>query len=359
MSNFDFLGSEQTLFSNPDALDPDFVPKMLPHREEQQKFIATAIKPLFHERTGLSIIITGAAGIGKTVSVKRVLMDLEEVEEAGNISKIFINCWKANTTYKIMTEIAHQLGFKFTHNLKTNEVIDKVIEILSKKDGAVIVLDEADKSEEQDFIYHILENIKKRTIFLITNERSFSSQLDHRILSRLSPESLHFKEYSVNETTDILKERIKYAFYQDVWNEEAFQLISKKASEFKDIRVGITLLKLAGEIAETDSSKKITPEHAKQAIERISEFKIKSSNDFKSEELFVMEICKKHSGKTTGELFKIYFARGGKKSEKTFKRTLDTLVRKRIITMKPTGEGFQGRSSIIEFRPPEKKLTEF
>jgi len=360
MGSFDFLGSEQTIFSNPDALDPDFIPKLLPHRENEQQFVATAIKPLFHGRTGISLIVSGPSGIGKTVSVKRVVMDLEEHEEADNISKISVNCWKANTTYKVLSEIATQLGLRFIQNLKTNELINKVIDRLKQYDGVVIVLDEIDKADDTDFLYHILENIKKRTIILLTNEPNINAQLDYRIISRLTPETLEFKEYTHSETFDILKERLKYAFYQDTWSSDAFEELSRVASGYKDIRVGITMLKITGELAEQDSSKKVTLAHVREAVKRISTLKPSAANKtFKDEEKRVLEICEKNSGKTTGELYKKYSNAGGKKSEKTFKRTLDSLKRKGVIKLKPTGEGFQGRSSIIEYLGPEKKLTEF
>jgi len=360
MGSFDFLGSEQTIFSNPDALDPDFIPKLLPHRENEQQFVATAIKPLFHGRTGISLIVSGPSGIGKTVSVKRVVMDLEEHEEADNIAKVNINCWKANTTYKVLSEIATKLGLRFIQNLKTNELINKVISRLEQYDGVVIVLDEIDKADDTDFLYHILENIKKRTIILLTNEPNINAQLDYRIISRLTPETLEFKEYTASETFDILKERLKYAFYQDTWSSEAFAELAKVASGYKDIRVGITLLKITGELAEQESSKKVTIEHVKEATKRISTLKPAAANKtFKDEEKLVLDICEKSSGKTTGELYKKYSKAGGEKSEKTFKRTLDALKRKGLIKLKPTGEGFQGRSSIIEYLGPEKKLTEF
>jgi archaeal cell division control protein 6 len=360
MSSFDFLGSEQTIFSNPDALDPDFIPKLLPHRENEQQFVATAIKPLFHGRTGISLIVSGPSGIGKTVSVKRVVMDLEEHEEADDIVKLNINCWKANTTYKVLSEIATQLGLRFIQNLKTNELINKVIGRLEQYDGVVIVLDEIDKADDTDFLYHILENIKKRTIILLTNEPNINAQLDYRIISRLTPETLEFKEYTASETFDILKERLKYAFYQDTWDTVAFEELARVASGYKDIRVGITLLKITGELAEQDSSKKVTLKHVREATKRISTLKPAAANKtFKDEEKIVLEICEKNSGKTTGELYKSYTSVGGKKSEKTFKRTLDALKKKGVIKLKPTGEGFQGRSSIIEYLGPEKKLTDF
>ncbi|MBN88385.1 hypothetical protein CMO95_02175, partial [Candidatus Woesearchaeota archaeon] len=108
MSSFNFLSHNQTIFSNSDALDTDFIPKILPHREDQQRSIAESIAPLLKNRSGPSLILQGPAGVGKSVSAKRVLMDLEELDDAIDISKVYINCWKANTTYKVMTEIAHQ-----------------------------------------------------------------------------------------------------------------------------------------------------------------------------------------------------------------------------------------------------------
>jgi len=351
MSSFDYLSSEQTIFSNPDSLDPDFVPKLLPHRENEQKYIATAIQPLFFERSGKQLLVTGASGIGKTAAVKRVLADLAESEEGENIGIAYINCWKANTTYKVIVEISHQLGFKFTLNLKTNEVIDKLKEVAKKRKGVVIILDEIDKAEDHDFIYHLLENIKRKTIILITNEPGWGVNLDSRIRSRLSPEFLEFKRYSPAETGNILRERKKYAFFQDTWEEKAFQKIASKASDYRDIRVGLMLMKVAGEIAEQESSLKVKPEHAEQAISRTDKFKIKSSDELTDEEKSILAICKEHNGKSSGELYKSYQSSGGDKSEKTFKRKLEKLQSRKLIELQPTGEGFHGQSNLIKTKP--------
>jgi len=359
MSSFNFLSHNQTIFSNSDALDTDFIPKILPHREDQQRSIAESIAPLLKNRSGPSLILQGPAGVGKSVSAKRVLMDLEELDDAIDISKVYVNCWKANTTYKVMTEIAHQIGFKFTHNLKTNEIINKIIEKLDKRKGVVIILDEADKADDYDFLYHILENLTRKTLILITNDESWSKKIDFRIASRLTPEIVNYSEYTSNQIFDILKERIKYAFYQNVWSEDLIEQVAITSSKFKDIRIAIKLVKQIGEVAENESSKKIEINHLNKAISKIPDFKIKSSKDFNETENFVKKICEEHSGKTTGELFSIYSKRGGKKSEKTFKRVLDTLEKKRIITQRMTSEGFRGRSSIIKYNSIEKKITDY
>jgi len=351
---FDFLSADQTLFSNPDALNPDFVPKLLPHREEQQSYIATAIKPLFHERSGKTILVNGLPGTGKTAATKRVIIDLDEVESDKIIKQVFINCWRLNTTYKVICEIAHQVGFPFTQNLKTNEIMEKVKEKVAKIDGLVLAFDEIDKADEYDFLYFVLEEFPRKTIILITNEKNWGAELDDRIRSRLIPESLEFKPYSAKEVFDILKERKKYAFYENTWEEDAFKQLAEKASHYKDIRVGIKLLKVAGEVAEDDSSKKVSQKHVSEAIARIDEFKIKSSAELTDEEKHVLSICQQNDGKPFKVLFEAYTISGGAKSVKTFKRKLKKLENRKLIKLEQSTSA-KGRATIINYIGLHKK----
>jgi archaeal cell division control protein 6 len=346
---FNFLEADQTLFSNPDALDPDFVPKLLPHREEQQQAVSVSIKPLFHDRNGKTVLISGSPGIGKTAATKRVLRDLDEFESDKKVVQVFLNCWKFNTTYKVLCEIAQQVGFPFTQNLKTNEIINKIRDKIQKADGVVLIFDEIDKADDYDFLYFVLEEIPRRTLIMITNEKNWGAELDSRIKSRLIPESLEFKPYTSKEVFDILKERMKYAFYENAWEDLAFEQLTEKASEYKDIRVGIKLLKVAGEIAEGESSPKVLQKHVADAITRIDDFNIKSSADLTDEEKHVLSLCKQHTGKHFGSLFQAYQSSGGIKSEKTFKRKLERLENRKLINLEQSGAGFKGRSTIIRY----------
>jgi len=50
---FDSMGSSgATLFKNLDALDFEFLPKVLPYRDGQHKYIATCKNPLTEGRNG-------------------------------------------------------------------------------------------------------------------------------------------------------------------------------------------------------------------------------------------------------------------------------------------------------------------
>ncbi len=353
------LYSGQTLFSNPDALDPDFVPKLLPHREGQQKYIAQAISLLLAGRNGKTLLIRGQSGIGKTAATRRVLMDLEETEDSEKVPAVFVNCWTQNTTFKILSHICHSLGFKFTHNMNTPEVLGKIKEILKNKSGIAVAFDEVDKADDYDFLYLLSEEVSKKTLILITNDFGWGEDLDPRVKSRLMPELVEFPEYSFAEVENILRERVKYSFYQSVWDGEAVKKIAEQAHRFKDIRIGIALLRVAGEVAEQAASKKVKPEHAEAAIKKTDAIKIKASTDLTDDERLILDLCKVHNGKIFGEFFLEYKNNNGKKSDRTVKRILDKLENRKLIKQEPVTEGLQGRSSKIIYLGFEKKLNEF
>ena len=288
------LGSNETLFKNDVALDFSFQPKLVPYREKEQRLIASCIKPLFEEKSGKNIFVFGQPGVGKTVALRHVLSELEE--ETEEITSVYINCWQRNTTYKIILEICDLMNFKFVQNKKTEELFKLVKQTLNKK-SVVFVFDEIDKLEDLDFLYMILEEIYRKTIILITNYKDWLVDLDERIKSRLMYEIIEFKPYDYNETKGILKQRIEYAFYQNVLSDDAFELIAKKTFEFQDIRTGLHLLKESGLIAESKSSRKIILEHAQAALTKINEFSIKKIGELVSDEQSILDLIKNNSGK--------------------------------------------------------------
>ncbi|MFP4423656.1 MAG: Cdc6/Cdc18 family protein [Candidatus Woesearchaeota archaeon] len=352
----DMLKDDETLFSNELALDYDFVPKLLPHREEKQKYIAACIAPLIQSRNGKNLFIYGDPGIGKTAATRWVLRDLED--ETEDVFPIYINCWQKNTSYKVIVEICDQLGYRFTQNKKTDELFRVAKGIINNKKSAVFAFDEVDKLEDDDFLYMISEEIFKKSLLLITNYKEWIIHLDGRVKSRLTPDTLEFEKYSAREITDILKERVKYAFYQDVWEDEAFDLIVEKAFELGDVRQGIYLLRESGRCAEEVSSRRITSEHATQAIKKLEEFSIKKSTDLEEDSQLILNIIKENTGKRIGDLYRIYKEQGGDKTSKTFQRKIEKLEKARFIETTKTGGGTAGNTTYVH-RKKNKNLNDF
>src|SRR3989338_783286 len=319
----EMLGDNESLFKNEEALDSEFVPKLLPYREQQQKHIARCIAPLLQGRQGENLLVHGPPGIGKTAALRWVLRDLEE--ETEEVVQVYINCWRYNTSYKIILELCHELGYRFTQNKNTGELFQVLKERCNKLKGVVFCFDEVDKLEDFDFLYLLCEEIYKKSIILVTNYKSWLTDLDERIKSRLTAELLEFKQYNKAETTGILKERISYAFVDNVWNEQALQSVIDQTDLAKDIRAGLYLLKEAGREAEKKASRTILPDHANIAITKLKEFHIKKQEDLYDEEQFILNIVKMNSPNKIGDLFKLYQEQGGSGTYKTFQRKIGKL----------------------------------
>ena len=329
----DMLGSEESLFKNEVALDYNFIPKRIPYRETQQRYVASCIKPLFQQRNGKNLLIHGPPGVGKTVACKHLFSEIEE--ETEEIIPIYINCWQKNTTFKVVLEMCDILGYKLTHNKKTEELFDIIKNILNKK-SAVFCFDEIDKAEDFDFLYMVLEDIYRKTVLLITNYKSWFEDLDDRIKSRLMSESLEFKPYNLKETKGILKQRMEYAFVPGVWQDDAFDFIASRTAELEDMRAGLYLMKESATIAEDLSSRKIALEHCREAIKKLDDFSIKRSSELAEDERKILSVIKENSGKKIGEIYKAYCNQGSSCVYKTFQRKIKKLQENKFISLSKT-----------------------
>ncbi len=350
MGIFDnMLGSEESLFRDHVPLDYDFIPKLVPHRETEQQQIAMCIKPLVAERNGRNIFIHGPSGIGKTVVMRHLLKELEESDETcERIIPIFINCWQKNTAFKVILEICDQIGYKFTHNKRSEELFKIVKDMLNKK-AVVFVFDEIDKLDDADFIYQLLEEVYRKSIIMITNHKTWIINLDPRVKSRLMAELLEFRPYTKEQTHAILQNRMQYAFVPGVWDDAAFTLAAETAYSMGDVRAGLYLLKEAGNAAEDMASKKIGSDHMQKAITKLNEFYVKKRDDLADESRFILDIVKKHSEKKIGDLFKLYQEEGGASVYKTFQRKINKLAANKYLTLKKISGGTEGNTTIVKF----------
>lgn len=350
----DMLKDNQTLFKNEIALDFSYMPKLIPYREQEQKQIAFCIKPLFQARNGKHLILTGRPGVGKTLATKHVLAELED--QTDEIVPIYINCWQKNTSYKVILDICDILDYKFTVNKKTDELC-KIIKTILNKKAVVLVLDEIDKMEEYDLLYYFLEEIYRSCLILITNDSNWITHLDSRIKSRLMPDIVEFKPYSLAETKGILKQRVDAAFIPGVIDDALLDVIATKAASLQDIRSGLHLLRETGILAENDSSRKIQSKHVEQAIEKAEAFHANPAEELDADEQRVLEVVRQHPGQKIGDVYDAFCKAGGQGTYKTFQRKVKRLADGKFIeATKITGK--EGNTTLLEPQS-EKKLTEF
>jgi len=347
----DISKSSESLFLNEIALDPTFIPPILQYRENQQKYIADCIKPLFMKRNGKNLMVYGAPGIGKTLAARYVLKELQE--ESDEIYIAYINCWKSPTAYKVVLELCELLEYKFTHNKTTEDLLKKISSILNKK-SVVLCFDEIDKLENTNIIYNLLEDVYRKTIIMIVNDKAWMAKLDSRIRSRLMPETLEFKQYTRDEMLGILKKRTEFAFIPNTCSQEALEIISKKAFESGDVRFGIYLLKESGLIAESESSRKILEKHALAAIEK-ADFTVKDPDGLRKEDSLLMDMIRKNPDLPCSEMHKRY---NSSISYKTFRRQLERLEKAKLIELEQVSQGSRGNFTVARIKS-EKTLDNF
>ncbi|MDI6917742.1 MAG: hypothetical protein QMC80_08115 [Thermoplasmatales archaeon] len=62
-----------SIILDPEPLDFDFVPPSLPHREKEMKTLDRMFTPLIRDNLQCNAMVTGKAGMGKTVLVRRFM----------------------------------------------------------------------------------------------------------------------------------------------------------------------------------------------------------------------------------------------------------------------------------------------
>ena len=211
--------------------------------------------------------------------------------------------------------------------------------------------------EDTDFLYAFLEDIYRKSIFLITNYRDSYSELDERIRSRFSPEFLVFRSYTESEISSILKQRRDYAFVQDCWDDDAFKEITEKCAELKDVRIGLYLMRESGAIAEEHSSRRITAQHVALAFKKVQDFHIKPTEGLEDDLKIILELIRTHNGQKIGEIYTAFTELGHEMSYKSFQRRITKLDEARFIHTEKT-MGKDGNSTILTYNS-NKKLTEY
>ena len=350
----DMLKSGESLFRDTVLLDYDFQPKLIPYREQQQRQFALAIKPLLQGNTGRNLFVYGPPGVGKTTACRHVLRELEG--ETDDVLCFYVNCWKENTTFRIFMKICEDLGYKFIQQKKTSELFQLLQQKINKQ-GVVFIFDEIDKLEEMDFLYTLLEDIYRKSIFLITNYRESYGEFDERIRSRLNSEFIFFPPYQEREIAGILQQRRELAFVPGCWDEEAFKEIVEKCAEVNDLRVGLYLMREAGNLAQDQSSRRVGAAHIAGALKKAAEFHVKPPEGMEDDLQRILSLIRQNSGSKMGDIFSALNEQGDDMSYKSFQRRVNKLTENRFITAEKVS-GKDGNTTLLHYSG-ERKLTEF
>jgi len=321
------IGSK-TLIKNRKTLTIDYVPERLPFRDNESTVIAQTLSVILRGGRPSNLLIFGKPGTGKTAVVKNVIERLKnKADNLGmQITVPFMNAKTANTSYKILYEIAEMMGINkeekklqvhFT-GLSLGEATDRILEYIRRKNlRVVLVIDEIDSLVDKngdDILYNFTranERISAEqfiSLIGISNSLTFKDKLDPRVRSSLSEEEMVFNPYTIEQLKDILTDRCKLAFTEHAIPIAAINLCAAMAGrETGDARKAIDLLRVAAEIAEREGSSTVNETHirlAQQKIDRDTNYEI-LKNSTTHTKILILAIINSKNG-NTGEIYDAY-----------------------------------------------------
>lgn len=313
----------KALFTDRNALSPEFVPEKLPFRDSQTTAVAEVLAPVLHGSKPSNLLLYGKTGTGKTAVARYVLGRLRTETNTPNLTVAYVNTRLSNTEYRTLAEFARFIDLPvdkqipFT-GLSIGEVVERIFEtVRSGKKQVILVLDEIDylvKTFGDGVLYEFTRSSERLTpgflsLVGISNDLKFKEGLDPRVLSSLSEEELVFPPYTVEELREILTERAQMAFKPGAASPAAINLCAAMAgSEHGDARRAIDLLRIAGEVAEREGLKEIDDACIRRASDKMEHDRVEEA--IRSlpvqNKAILLAVSMFKGGTNTGELYLAY-----------------------------------------------------
>ncbi len=324
---FESYLSQSPIFLNKKSLQGNYTPEDIPHRDDQIEQLATILAPALRMEKPSNVFIYGKTGTGKTCVTQHVMQEILDISQKKNLNLkyYYLNCKLkkvADTEYRLIAQLARAFGKEVpATGLPTEEVYKLFLDsINSDNQLIVLILDEIDQlvAKTGDGILYNLTRLNSEltkcqlSIIGISNDLTFTDNLDPRIKSGLSEEELLFPPYNAFQLQDILRKRSLIAFQNNILDEGVIEKCAAYAArEHGDARRALELLRVAGELAERKNDSKIKLIHLDEAEDKIEKDRILDTirtqpKQFQIVLYGILNVCGEDNKIFTGEVYEFY-----------------------------------------------------
>ncbi|MDP3034683.1 MAG: ORC1-type DNA replication protein [Methanobacteriaceae archaeon] len=365
----DILLHDETIFKNINAFDPDYLPESYKYRDSQMEALAICIRPALKKGRPINVVVLGSCATGKTTAIKKIFDMVEHNSE--KVVCCYINCQLHTTRFGIFSQIYQRVFGHFPPEtgVPFSRIYQKIMQhLVSEEKALVVALDDVNylfhSKNANKIFYDILRAHEvfpgaRTGVFAILSDIEFRFALDKNVNSIFIPQDVIFQPYAREEIYNILKERTNLGFYPEVISDEILDEIVERTSESGDLRVGIDLLRVCGNLAESEASRTIENKHLDEALKRTGPASLahtlNSLSDLENS-LLELIINFKDENLTAGSLYELFKQNTGT-SYSSFNRTLDKLEFLRLIDTKFTGKGMRGNSRLIILRFSQDEIN--
>ena len=281
------MSPHRSVFRDESKLDINYIPRKMPHREEEHRLLLEFFDFLLHfpDKMAQRVIITGEVGTGKTALAQRFGADITlRANKLGmNLRYVHVNCREyRGKLFLIMQHVLNIFRPTFPkRGYSSEEVLGTLLQTLDEEDAYLILaLDEFETlidHEGSDSVYRItrlqeMRPNKPQRISLISIMRNLKpiDKLDASARSTLQRNLIKLSNYSRSQLVDILNDRVLMAFEFSTISEDVVNLVSEHASsEGGNARFAIELLWRAGKYADAENLGSVAPECVRKAVSSI------------------------------------------------------------------------------------------
>jgi len=274
------MGSEyrNTVFKNRKALSQRYIPKYLPYREKELKMLVNMLYSFIDSGFVRNTLILGRTGVGKTATVMKAIEDVKA--DINPDESMIIYAIADDSIKETLRNISLKLNMTLPKKgLSVFDAKNRVFNAIGNK-NALIILDEIDKLFNSRYCETIMYDLTRRenlsligitNVMTIMDDIMVSSVLSDRVYSSWNPSKIVFKPYSVNQISDIIKQRSQEVFYDGVISDECIDYLATKAYGIAgaDVRYSLDVLGISGDLADTLGLTEISNDLIDKAIDEL------------------------------------------------------------------------------------------
>jgi len=271
------LISNLRILKDAKVLSQRYLPEKLLFLDKQKRDLGIYLGYVLNDNVPPHMLLIGPRGTGKSTLIAIYKQELlKTIQERGFNVKIGYT-HAPQTAFSAFVQLANDVGVDVPSTGISYDLTIARYEKACPDSISIFIIDEIDKIKDiNDLLIQLTKRneinsgVKGYCIIGLTNKQRIISTIDSRNLSSFNHRIINTYEYDATQTYQILSDRVDKAFHRNTLEDGVLEKISAHAAQRKgDCRFGLDVLLQAAELAEKESSDKLSINIVDKAIDDV------------------------------------------------------------------------------------------